>query len=57
MHRIHDMRSIALLCDESIDSYKNKMKMYKMTVYGIVHGKYMNSTLYEREKYMTSICK
>ena len=33
MYRIHDMRSIALLCDESIDSYKNKMKMYKMTVY------------------------
>ena len=53
MYRIHDMRNIALLCNESIDSYKNKMKMYKMTV----HEKYMNSTLYEREKYMTSICK
>ena len=40
MYRIHDMRSIALLCDESIDSYKNKMKMYKMTVY--------ESTIYEK---------
>ena len=58
MYRIHDMRSIALLCDESIDSYKNKIKMYKMTVYeSIVHEKYMNNTLYEREKYMTNICK
>ena len=53
MYRIHDMRSIAQLCDESIDNYKNKMKMYKMTVY----EKYMNNILYEREKYMTSICK
>ena len=33
MYRIHDMRSIALLCDESIDSYKNKMKKYKKKVY------------------------
>ena len=24
MYIIHDMRSITLLCDESIDSYKNK---------------------------------
>ena len=46
MYRIHDMRSIALLCDESIDSYKNKMKKYKKKVYEK-----------DKEKYMTSICK
>ena len=40
MYRIHDMRSIALLCDESIDSYKNKMKKYKKKVYEQVQ--YMN---------------
>ena len=44
MYRIHDMRSIALLCDESIDSYKNKMKMYKMTVY----EKYSTGKVYEQ---------
>ena len=49
MYRIHDMRSIALLCDESIDSYKNKMKMYKMTVYEILQ--------YMKVQYMRSIAQ
>ena len=43
MYKIHDMRSIALLCNDSI--------VYEITV----HEKYMNNTIYEREKYMTSI--
>ena len=43
MYRIHDMRSITLLCDDSI--------VYESTV----HEKYMNNTVYERQKYMTSI--
>ena len=50
------MRSIALLCDDSIQLQEQEVK-YKMTVYEntIYESAVYESTVYEREKYMTSI--
>ena len=50
------MRSIILLCDDSIQLQEQEVK-YKMTVYEntVYESTIYESTVYEREKYMTSI--
>ena len=45
------MRSITLLCDDSIQLQEQEVK-YNMTIY---ENTIYESTVYEREKYMTSI--
>ena len=50
------MRSIALLCDDSIQLQEQEVK-YKIIVYEntVYESRVYESTVYEREKYMTSI--
>ena len=53
------MRSIAFLCDESIDSYKNKKKStVGQYMKSIVYEKHMKSIVYEYHmKIYDNICK